>query len=236
MTTLLYPHLMKLTPNELHNELRKRNLPQETYDQIRNVVERQKEEQRVRKIKRAAHRKLWLDLLNPLAIEIKAVRGSLCYKGTDNEEREAALAAYETILLRVNRKLRDIKSGFDMTPAEAAFEAKIPNKGEHWTDWVPSSKKQAITALFDAIPHKPRAKRKVPFERKVPVESARAKLSHQRAIYEGRLQGMQQLLLLYKDDERYQRMGHVKETEDKIADLESRIKDLDRQIAGLNKG
>jgi hypothetical protein len=236
MTKFLYAHLMKLTPNELHKALSKRNLPQETYDQIRDTVERQKEEQRVRKIKRAAHRKLWIDLLNPLADEIKAVRGSLCYRGADNEERIAALSAYETLLLRVNRKLREIKSGFDMTPADAAAEAKIPNKGEHWTDWVPSGKRQAIIALFDAIPHKPRAKRKIPFERKVPVESARSKLTHQRAIYEGRLQGMQQLLLLYKDDERYQRMGHVKETEDKIADLESRIKDLDQQIAGLNKG
>jgi cell division protein FtsL len=44
---------------------------------------------------------------------------------------------------------------------------------------------------------------------------------------------MEQLLLIYKDDERYQRMGQVKETQDKIDDAKSKIKEIDRQLADL---
>jgi hypothetical protein len=52
-----------------------------------------------------------------------------------------------------------------MTPSEIARELDIPNKGVHWTDWIPQSKKLEVTTLFEQIPHAPKTKRKVPFQR-----------------------------------------------------------------------
>lgn len=231
-----YTHLMKLTPNELHNKLMDRGLPQATRDHIKQIVAEQKEETRVRKIKRTAHARLWATILEPLRSEIRSTRGSLIYKGTHNDdtpERRAAFAYYETVLLKVQRQLISIKQTLDATPSEAAAEASIPNKGEHWADWVPSHVKAKATALFDEIPHKLRAKRKLPFERNIPIETQEARLRHRRAIIEGRLTGLAQLLVIYKADERYERMGHAKETQDKINDAKSKIQEIDRQLAGL---
>ena len=253
MSGIKYAHLMKLTPNELHNKLVDRGLPQATRDYIKQVVAEQKEAARIKKIKRAAHAKLWAAVLNPLRNEISSTRGSLVYgkkevliveEGQGDEvtdathnvsdpERRAAFAYYETVLIKVLHQLLKIKQSLNATPSEAAAEANIPNKGEHWSDWIPTHIKSKTTALFDAIPTKYRAKRKIPFERNIPIETQEARLNHKRAILEGRLQGMEQLLLIYKDDERYQRMGQVEETQDKIDDAKSKIKEIDRQLADL---
>lgn len=56
------------------------------------------------------------------------------------------------------------------TPRDLAQEASRPNGGTHWTDWVAPSAKARVTALFEAIPHTPHAKRKVPFERTIPKQ------------------------------------------------------------------
>ena len=237
-----YAHLMKLTPNELHNKLMDRGLPQATRDYIKQIVGEQKEKARIKKIKRAAQAKLWAAVLNPLRNEINSTRGSLLYgkkemliveEGQGAELRRAAFAYYETVLLKVLHQLLKIKQSLDATPSEAAAEANIPNKGEHWTDWVPSHIKSKAIALFDEIPTKPRAKRKIPFDRSVPIEVQEAKLRHKRAIIEGKLEGLEQVLLIYKDDERYERMGDVKATQDKIDDAKSKIKEIDRQLADL---
>jgi len=252
MSGIKYAHLMKLTANELHNKLVDRGIPQTTRDYIKQIVAEQKEAARIKKIKRAAHAKLWANVLNPLRNEISSTRGSLLYsdkevliveegqggKPTPNQSdhvelRRAAFAYYETVLIKVLHQLLRIKQSLDATPSEAANEANVPNKGEHWSDWIPTHIKSKATALFDAIPTKYRAKRKIPFERNIPIETQEAKLKHKRAILEGRLQGMEQLLLIYKDDERYQRMGQVKETQDRIDDVKSKIKEIDRQFADL---
>jgi hypothetical protein len=236
MSGIKYAHLMKLTHNELHAKLVDRGLPQAISQQIEQIVAEQKETSRIKKIKRAAHAKLWDAILKPLRSEIRSTRGSLIYNDAhndDDQERRAAFAYYETVLLKIQRQLNDIKKALDATPSEAANEASIPNKGEHWSDWIPTHIKAKTTALFDAIPHKPRAKRKIPFERNIPVETQEARLKHKRAIIEGKLEGMEQVLLIYKDDARYERMGDVKAVQDKINDAKSKIKEIDRQLADL---
>jgi hypothetical protein len=231
-----YAHLMKYTHNELHTKLIKRGLPQATREQIEQVVAEQKETARIKKIKRAAHAKLWEAILKPLRNEINSTRGSLLYTDThnvDDDLRRAAFAYYETVLIKVLHQLLKIKRMVSATPSEAAAEANIPNKGEHWSDWIPTHIKSKATALFEEIPHKPRAKRKIPFERNIPIETQEARLMHKRAIIEGKLEGLEQVLLIYKDDERYEHMGDVKATQDKIDDAKSKIKEIDQQLAGL---
>jgi hypothetical protein len=249
MTANKYTHLMKLTPNDLHNKLVDRGLPQATRDYIKGIVAEQKEKARIKRIKKATHAKLWAAILTPLRSEIRSTRSSLAYgkkevltveegqggKPTPNHDelRRAAFAYYETVLLKIQQKLNSIKTTLDATPSEAANEANVPNRGEHWADWVPSHIKAKATALFDAIPDKYKTKRKIPFERNIPAETQEAKLRHKRAIIEGKLEGLEQVLLIFKDDERYERMGDVKATQDKIDDVKSKIKEIDRQLADL---
>jgi hypothetical protein len=251
MTDKKYSHLMKLTANELHNHLVQRNTPRASREYIEQIVAEQKENARIKKIKRAAHKKLWAVVLEPLRSEIRSTRSSLAYdKGEETtinisvggtatpnpdhaELRRAAHAYYETVLLKVQRQLTHIKTTLDATPSEAAAEASIPNKGEHWADWVPSHIKAKATDLFDAVPHKPKAKRKIPFERNIPAESQIAKLQHKRAIIEGKLEGMEQVMNIYSGDARYERMGEIKDMQNKIDDAKSKIKEIDRQLADL---
>jgi hypothetical protein len=43
----------------------------------------------------------------------------------------------------------------------------IPNKGEHWSDYVSEKDKRRVRELFDAAPNPARGKRKEPFERRI---------------------------------------------------------------------
>jgi hypothetical protein len=61
--------------------------------------------------------------------------------------------------------MRDEEDDTLMTPSEIAQQLDIPNRGVHWTDWIPQSKKNEIAMLFEQIPHAPKTKRKVPFQR-----------------------------------------------------------------------
>jgi hypothetical protein len=67
-------------------------------------------------------------------------------------------------------------ASLDATPIQLALDKGLPNNGEHWTDWVPDKIKTRIALIFEALPHKTRAKRKVPFQRlTTPEQNAKAR-------------------------------------------------------------
>ena len=78
----------------------------------------------------------------------------------------------ETLLARFAQPLASL----DATPIQLALDKGLPNNGEHWTDWVPDKIKIRIALIFEALPHKTRAKRKVPFQRlTTPEQNAKAR-------------------------------------------------------------
>ena len=140
-------------------------------DEIRNV----KSQRRAEKIRATHRKKLWADLLRDLNYEHNNVRQGLKYAQTQGQaEKREAFEAYLLIVEKVRADIEAAQANPEVPkPTPSAYSKwhnakgkwQIPNNGIHWTDWVPSGVKLKALALFDAIPHTPKAKRKIPFQR-----------------------------------------------------------------------
>ena len=166
---------IKLTPNALHQRLLKERIHPAEMQAIKDEVATAKEAQRVDKITRSQRKNEWDKVLKPLRYELNNAKVGRAYD-LDDEPRVDAFDAYilvmETLLSRFAQPL----AALEHTPIQLALEKGLPNNGEHWTDWVPDKIKTKIAMAFEELPHKTRAKRKVPFQRlTTPEQNAKAK-------------------------------------------------------------
>ena len=143
---------------------------------------------RALKIQRTTHKKLWSALMAPLKRELANAQVGLRYKPTNpTPERDEAFAAYvacmEKLLASMLRQQQEQgREKEPNTPAQIAAKKNYPNYGSHWVDWIPLHIKDTIAQAFMQIPPQPKAKRKLPFQRIVPVKQnriARARLQGQ---------------------------------------------------------
>jgi hypothetical protein len=177
-----YTHYYALNNSDISRRLAKKRMP----DSLRTKLYDQILLAKAEHIKAGASAKrkeyLWKQLLAPAKYEWKMVNLMLTktqqqvdsgYYANPDEgaARVLALAAYRACIGRwvLDAALDGQKRGD--TPLSVAreatkrFPAGMPNDGKHWVDWVPDTVKKEISLLFDAIPHTPKAKRKLPFQR-----------------------------------------------------------------------
>jgi hypothetical protein len=142
---------------------------------LREEIRQVKSQRRAEKIAATHRKKLWAALLRDLNYEYNNVRQGMKYAATQTQpERLHAFEQYLLVLGKVRDEIEAAQSNPEVpkpTPStyarwlNAKGKRQIPNNGQHWTDWVPAKIKLAVAALFDAIPHTPKAKRKTPFQR-----------------------------------------------------------------------
>jgi hypothetical protein len=142
---------------------------------LREEIRTVKSQRRAEKITATHRKKLWAALLRDLNYEYNNVRQGLKYAQTQGQaEKIEAFEAYLLIVQRVRDEIEAAQANPDVPkPTPSAYskwvnakgKRQIPNNGIHWTDWVPAGVKLKALALFDAIPHTPKAKRKIPFQR-----------------------------------------------------------------------
>jgi hypothetical protein len=161
---------MKMKPQELHNKLAKRIPQPEARELIKADILKAKKAQRVDRLIRLQHRKLWTRLISPLKYELANARVGLKHNGKHKPEREIAFNAYIRLMEKLLLKLESLQLMRDddakpMTPSTIAKDADIPNNGDHWVDWIPEHKRTEVAHLFEQIPHAPKTKRKIPFQR-----------------------------------------------------------------------
>lgn len=153
---------------------------------------------------------MWHVHLAPLKLERKRVVASLAYTNHNKnnaDPRQMALKAYKKVLdellSRMNREARGVpfNDRSTMTPVEYAKHKNAPNNGEHWTDFVPSHIKQRVLELFSAVPHTPKARRKIPFERVIGVEMHNLRKDRLTVRTEKELQRAKQDVLIDPDND-----------------------------------
>jgi len=111
------------------------------------------------------------DVLKPLQAERRSVRASLKYKADDDTDaRVQAFEAYAVVLAELHNRITSIKNSGEFTPSTYAAEKNLPNRGLHWSDFIPVRIKNRIIDLFDAVPYTAKARRKIPFERVVTAD------------------------------------------------------------------
>jgi len=167
----MYEDYINLTPNELHQRLLKRKLHPVAITQIKAEVAHMKESRRINRITRTHRKAEWANVLDPLRYELNSAKVGRKYDLTD-AVRLDAFDAYIAVMEKVLAKLLHPSRLLEHTPMQIAKEhnatgkgSPISNDGEHWTDWIPPKIKERIGQAFMELPHKPKAKRKVPFQR-----------------------------------------------------------------------
>lgn len=174
----MYESYLRFTANELHMHLtkQKRTLHPAEITKIKNDVAAMKEAIRVDKITRANRRTEWTKVLAPLRYELNNAKVGRNYNGDTCPQRIEAFDAYIAVMEKLNEMLAHRAKLLEKTPIQIATAKNLPNNGEHWTDWIPERIKQPIHEAFMSLPHKPKAKRKIPFLRTVtPNLHAKAK-------------------------------------------------------------
>ena len=167
----MYEDYVNLTPNELHQRLLKRKLHPVAITQIKAEVAQMKESRRINRITRTHRKAEWANVLSPLRYELNSAKVGRKYDLTD-AVRLDAFDAYIAVMEKVLAKLLHPSRLLEHTPMQIAKEhnatgkgSPISNDGEHWTDWIPPKIKERIGQAFMELPHRPKAKRKVPFQR-----------------------------------------------------------------------
>jgi hypothetical protein len=181
----MYESYVKMKPNDLHDHLqRKLKKHPKIIEEIKDEVAARKEAIRTERITRTVRKQAWLDLLQPLRQELNNSRVGLRYKPEEQPpERIEAFDAYIKVMEKLLAKLSVPSTTLTLHPSQMAKEhndtgkgSPIPNKGVHWTDWIPGHIKNVIADAFAALPYKPKAKRKIPFQRvTLPAQHKRAK-------------------------------------------------------------
>jgi len=175
-----YPRFMRMGASRIFKTLQDEGMAVPAIQGVVTAVEEDKHLKRSETNRRTQHAAQWTSLTMPLNAEIRRTQGSLAYKGETSAERIEALEAYLAVLMKVKAMLAKIANPPEgdeqaqQTPAQAVkarlgTDKAIPNDGLHWSDWVPERFKDRITLMFEAIPYKPRAKVKKPFERTIPL-------------------------------------------------------------------
>jgi len=160
---------LKLKPNDLHQRLLKERLHPADMQRIKDEVTATKEAQRIDKITRTQRKIEWDKVLKPLRYELNNVKVGRAYD-LDDADRVEAFDAYILVMVTLLSRFAQPLATLDATPIQLALEKGLPNNGAHWTDWIPDKIKTRIALIFEALPHKTRAKRKVPFQRLTTLE------------------------------------------------------------------
>ena len=165
--------LLAMPMRKLHNYLIKMHADYAVAMRVKQEILEQRAAIRADKLRRYQHGRLWRELMYPLKRELSNARVGRGYR-PDDSKRVAAFDAY----IRVLEKLVSLLDGYKLTghtPSQLAVDKKVPNRGAHWSDWIPESRKAQVLALFEQVPETPRARRKTPFARTWPNEKPKQK-------------------------------------------------------------
>lgn len=216
----MYESYLRLSANQLHMKLTKRKLHPAEINKIKDTVAQMKENIRVDKITRANRRTEWTKVLAPLRYELNSAKVGRNYNGDTCPQRIEAFDAYIAVMEKVNAMLARPAKLLEKTPIQIATAKNLPNNGEHWTDWVPHRIKTPIHDAFMAIPHKPKAKRKIPFLRTVtPNLHAKAK-ARLLSKTNKEIQTLETRILMQPTEERVDQLKRMKQALKIIENIE----------------
>lgn len=163
-------NLIHLPRNEIHNELMRRGLPPDLRVKAFEDLCNAKQQRKAMTARATARARMWRWLLQPLAYELSNARvGRDLKPKTKEPERYAAFTAYVEVLEKLHGGMTRLMLQDENTPVQIAKQQRYPSGGVHWSDWLSNKTKERVSALFDAIPYKKRAKRFIPFQRRMPL-------------------------------------------------------------------
>jgi hypothetical protein len=207
----------------MHLTKQKRQLHPAEITKIKNEVAAMKEAMRVDRITRANRRTEWTKVLAPLRYELNNAKVGRNYNGDKCPHRIEAFDAYIAVLEKLIAMLKRPASLLEKTPIQIATAKNLPNNGEHWTDWIPLRIKTPISEAFEAIPHKAKAKRKVPFLRTVTPDLHTKAKERLLSKTTKEMQTLETRILMQPTEERQDQLKQMKAALKIIEDMEDGV-------------
>lgn len=172
-----FDYYLRFSDAEVEDKLNRRRMLNEDRDRLLKGIREHRAAAHSAVGKRRQLKKLWGELMSPARRELHVcglIIKKLRVKLHGAEEKLAALEAYCLLIEQLLAMAHQCEKVLLLTPGQKAkmptkaFPNGLPNGGIHWTDWVSSSRKNAIRELFKQIPQRSGIKCKTPFERKIP--------------------------------------------------------------------
>ena len=161
---------LRMSERSLRKHLAKRKLPLGYAEELISQVVSAKRKGFNNLARDTQHKRLWGDLIAPAKAERRIVQRMMTLKlDNDSPERTLALEAYLMVLDAIIGRLVLKANTSEETPSKLAAGTNVPNKGEHWTDWMPPKKIALIKDYFAQIPYAKGVRQKTPFERRWPT-------------------------------------------------------------------
>lgn len=135
-----------LAPNQLHNRLQKRGLPQHTIEQIKARVALQKKLRNIARVENKIRVRRWAKLIEPLTKEIKSVRANLNYHAQHNPLLHTFFTDYLVLLCETRGILTTLKIQREATPRNTDKTKK------HWSDYIQKQLREDYTHRYHSIP------------------------------------------------------------------------------------
>lgn len=160
---------LRLSESALRAQLAKKKLPMGYAENVISQVLAAKRQGFADVAQTVQHARLWGDIITPAKAERRIVQRMMTLKlGNPSPERALALEAYLMVLDTIIGRLTLDANASRQTPRELALGRNLPNKGEHWVDWMPLKKIALIQEYFAQIPYAKGVRQKQPFERRIP--------------------------------------------------------------------
>jgi len=147
----------KISKNQLHNLLTKRNLPDFTVNQIKEDVALRKKQINTTRIENKVRYKRWADMIKPLTREINIVKANIKYHATANPQTHQFYLDYLETLLDTRILLTQHKLKREATPINTDRDKRS------WVDWVNKIEKEELMQRYECLPYNYKAKRKTIF-------------------------------------------------------------------------
>jgi hypothetical protein len=161
---------LRMSERTLRKHLAKRKLPLGYAENLISQVMSERHKKFAHLARDTQHARLWGDLIAPAKAERRIVQRMLGLDLANNSpERTLALEAYLMVLDAIIGRLTLKANTSEETPSKLAAGRNLPNKGEHWTDWMPQKKIDLIKDYFAQIPYIKGVRQKTPFERRWPT-------------------------------------------------------------------
>ena len=160
---------LRMGERTLRKHLAKRKLPLGYAENLISQVMYERHRRFATIARDTQHARLWGDLIAPAKAERRIVQRMLTLTLEHaSPERTLALEAYLMVLDAIIGRLVLKANTSEETPSKLAAGTNVPNKGEHWTDWMPQKKIDLIKEYFAQIPYIKGVRQKTPFERRIP--------------------------------------------------------------------
>ena len=136
-----------ITPNQLHNRLLKRKLPEHIITLIKEQVALKKKLRNTARVENKVRLRRWAKFIEPLSREIKSVRANLKYHERHNPSLHAFFLDYLDLLQQTKGILTSLKLQREATPTNHDKTKK------RWADYISPQLRTDYTQRYHSIPY-----------------------------------------------------------------------------------